>query len=67
MLKSLIKFSNHLHSPFRLFGYTHFRTNTPIMTQFTVLQLLDDTLTKYEQINESSSGINISTDSCAES
>ena len=37
------------------------------MTQFTVLQLLHDTLTKYEQINESSSGINISTDSCAES
>ena len=36
------------------------------MTQFTFLQLLDETLSRYEQINESSSSINVSTDSCVE-
>ena len=36
------------------------------MTQFTFLQLLDKTLSRYEQINESSSSVNVSTDSCVE-
>ena len=30
------------------------------MTQFTFLQLLDETLSRYEQINESSSSVNVS-------
>ena len=34
------------------------------MTQFTFLQLLDETLSRYEQIDESSSSVNVSTDSC---
>ena len=36
------------------------------MTQFTFLQILDKTFSRYEQINESSSSVNISTDSCVE-
>ena len=36
------------------------------MTQFTFLQILDKTFSRYEQINESSSSVNISTDSCEE-
>ena len=36
------------------------------MTQFTFLQLLDETLSRYEQIDESSSSVNVSTDSCVE-
>ena len=36
------------------------------MTQFTFLQLLDETLSIYEQIDESSSSVNVSTDSCVE-
>ena len=34
------------------------------MTQFKFLQLFDETLSRYEQINKSSSSINVSTDSC---
>ena len=34
------------------------------MIQFTFLQLFDETLSRYEQINKSSSSINVSTDSC---
>ena len=37
------------------------------MTQLTFFQLLDETLARYEQINESFSSANISTDSCVES
>ena len=36
------------------------------MTQFTFLQLLDKTLSRCEQINESSASVNVSTDSCVE-
>ena len=36
------------------------------MTQFTILQLLDETLSIYEQVDESSSSVNFSTDSCVE-
>ena len=36
------------------------------MMQFTFLQLLDEALSRCEQINESSSSINVSTDSCME-
>ena len=36
------------------------------MTKFTFLQLLDDPLSRYKQINESSSSVNISTCSCVE-
>ena len=41
------------------------------MTQFTFLQLLDETLSRYEQINESSSSVKVSCvetliDSCVE-
>ena len=42
------------------------------MTQFTFLQLLDETLSRYEQINESSSSVNVTCvetlidDSCVE-
>ena len=36
------------------------------MTQFTFLQFLDETLSIYEQIDESSSSVNVSTDSCVE-
>ena len=36
------------------------------MMQFTFLRFLGDTLLSYEQLNESSSSVNISTDSCAE-
>ena len=39
----------------------HLRTNTTIITQFAFLWLLHDTLIRYEQINESSSSVNIST------
>ena len=36
------------------------------MTQFTILQLLDETLPRYEQIDESYPSVNVSTDSCVE-
>ena len=36
------------------------------MTQFTILQLLDETLSRHEQINKSFSSVNLSTDSCVE-
>ena len=36
------------------------------MMQFTFFQLLDEALSRCEQINESSSSINVSTDSCME-
>ena len=42
------------------------KNNTAIMTQFTFLQLLDETLSRYEQIDESSFSVNVSTDSCVE-
>ena len=35
-------------------------------TQFRFLQVLDETLSRYEQINESSSSANVSADSCVE-
>lgn len=44
----------------------HLRTKTSIMRQFTFVQLLDDTLSRYEQINESSPSANSSTDSSVE-
>ena len=34
------------------------------MTQFKFLHLLDETLSGYEQLNENSSTLNVSTDSC---
>ena len=40
--------------------------NTAIMTQFTFLQLLDETLSRYEQIDESSPSVNVITNSCVE-
>ena len=36
------------------------------MMQFTFLRFLGDTLLSYEQLNESPSSVNISTDSCVE-
>ena len=36
------------------------------MTQFIFLQLLDETLSRCEQIDESPSCVNVSTDSCGE-
>ena len=36
------------------------------MTQFTFSQFLDKTLSRYKQIDESSSRVNVSTDSCVE-
>ena len=39
---------------------------TVIMTQFTFLQLFDETLSRYDQIDESCFSINVSTDSCVE-
>ena len=36
------------------------------MMQFTFLRFLGDTLLSYEQLNESSSSVNISTDTCIE-
>ena len=44
----------------------HLRTNTTIITQFAFLWLLHDTLIRYEQINESSSSVNISTSNYVE-
>ena len=41
----------------------HLRTKTSVMTQFTFVQLLGDTLSRYEQINESSPSANSSTNS----
>ena len=36
------------------------------MTQFTLLQLLNETLSRYEQIDVSYSSVNVITDSCVE-
>ena len=44
----------------------HLRTKTSVMTQFTFAQLLGDTLSRYEQINESSPSANSSTNSSVE-